>query len=889
MAPPKKKKLVNKNDYAAKIRTAEQCFLVGNVQYLASRAVDGTYSPSTQNNTTFKNSILKHSLCRHHISLPYNADHSEILGKYFIGKEIATLFDLKTHELSAIVPKINLYRVQMDSATGKAVNTLEFYFPSHVSKENVKRAITGQSDRFGEAGILGVNWQLLGGQPAEVKRYVQVDLEFFFSSISTLTRERNIKEDPHRLSYLDLFRRRGPLEGYRLRMDVGWHLPEKNIHLFKTMERAEQVRKALHKSTQTMWLNLRNHDLKFNQNGTVNLTINYISSLEYDLAKISIVKDTRTKVSKKKKEANIKKAEKLYSRMIKDECTPALNSWWKSTDFKAHAASKKLMKERIEFMKKMKTQGGLGVLKEIDRQLHKKIKVKGPKGGEVTRSRVFAITADVAELGFTSGELILEDMPWYNIFVLGKNDTTAQNIQAAGIEAYGSVREKALKHLMTRKPEPQFKSGVSSMLVGAIKKQKNAKDAKAYKEQIKKLTASLITNATTAGGHKTTSVKYCFLGDLIDAAIDACVSLYGTKRGGRTIDSSLNSILSNMKIVYGSVVIPTFPIGGGPPSKHKICMADLPVSYNLFNAWFIKHVIDSGRTSFLLKDFIRLLLTQLVNVALGNNCYISGDFFKKFPRNKIDISFHTARIPRNGNKSEEAFTKSSAEESLTKVPFWKKRLTSGQIQNLKFEEADPDKANVKMVNYLFITTNSQAMNVRVKDRVKDMETGVFHVNIAQDSGIVRNITFNKAQADYLEESLLADQKRKRELDVFRRVYNADLECYGNASFIPGQLIYVDPTVVGMDDPASEISTARQLGLGGYHVVTKVSNSIKSGDFSTTVNTRWVGFGDGKTLFPTAAQKAAKAKKAKIEKCKNKETSWKELVEKFKALEGFDIS
>ena len=85
-------------------------------------------------------------------------------------------------------------------------------------------------------------------------------------------------------------------------------------------------------------------------------------------------------------------------------------------------------------MKSMKGQGGLSVLKEIDRQLHKKIKVKGPKGGEVTRSRVFAITADVAELGFTSGELILEDVPWY---VPHRNDVKAQNIQAAGIEAYG--------------------------------------------------------------------------------------------------------------------------------------------------------------------------------------------------------------------------------------------------------------------------------------------------------------------------------------------------------------------------------------------------------------------------------------------------------------------
>ena len=131
---------------------------------------------------------------------------------------------------------MNLYRVDIDRSTGKVKSTEEFYFDSHISSQNVQSLITGNTERFGEAGVIGVNWELLGGQPAEVKRYVQVDIEFFFSSVARLTQE----DTKERLSYLDLFRRRGGQVGdpYRLRLDVGWHLPEKNMALFENEQRA---------------------------------------------------------------------------------------------------------------------------------------------------------------------------------------------------------------------------------------------------------------------------------------------------------------------------------------------------------------------------------------------------------------------------------------------------------------------------------------------------------------------------------------------------------------------------------------------------------------------------------------------------------------------------
>lgn len=873
MSKKKKKKNANKNEYSSRVRRAEQCWLIGNLVSLTTEL---------QTEKLVNVHARKHAWHTHHISIAATNKHrpddnspEEIIGKYFIGPEIATLFDLKTHELSAILPRLNLYRVQTDPKTGKVTETEEFYFDSHVSKKNVANLMSGKSERFGEAGVMGVNWQLLGGQPAEVKRYVQVDVEFFFSSISILTNEGS----PDRLSYLDLFRRRGPSEGYRLRLDVGWHLPEKSSVIFKSQKRAEEVRKALAKSNQTMWLQLRNHDLKFNQNGTVNLTIQYYSSLEYDLQKINVIQDMRKKKDKKKIEDDLKRAEKIYKEMSAKECEPKKktltglgfkNTW----NYNSYLANKKKMKMRLDFAQKVQGRAGFAVLREINRVLHEPI----AHNGAIIRSRVFQLRVPSVELGYTDGNVVTDEGYFWGI---GKK-TGGQNIKKT-IENYGQMLAYKRPSIQPPLSGYAIMDNVSYQLRKAAGKKKvDTKSLKEYKKIMKKLDESLLSS--TKKKSEWTTFKYCFLGDIIDAVIMSCLNIYGaggtiTKTGG-TADPNLNSILSNMKIVFGTITLPTYKSAKIPGTsisnaagvtsgrtifkgaEHTIPLSDLPISYNLFNAWFIRNVIDAGKSTFLLKDFIRLLLIELVNAAVGNECFVEQDkFFAEFARNRVEMSFHTVRIPNSNGGPKEVFTKSPADESLSNVPIYKKRLSTKYLDKLKFSAADPDTRDVTMTNYLFINAVNQAMNRREKNRARDMERGIFHLNIAQNSGIVRSISFSKTGADYLEESLLENSKTNRELEVFRRVYNADVECYGNASFLPGQMIYIDPTTVGMGDPAKKISTARALGLGGYYLVIKVTSSIKRGEFYTNFTARWVGFGDGEALFPSASDKAKKRRKA----------------------------
>ena len=66
--------------------------------------------------------------------------------------------------------------------------------------------------------------------------------------------------------------------------------------------------------------------------------------------------------------------------------------------------------------------------------------------------------------------------------------------------------------------------------------------------------------------------------------------------------------------------------------------------------------------------------------------------------------------------------------------------------------------------------------------------------------------------------------------------------YGNTLFKPGQLIFINPSIVGFGSVKSPSSAARQLGLGGYHLITKVESEWERGKFETTLHAIWETFG-----------------------------------------------
>ena len=73
-------------------------------------------------------------------------------------------------------------------------------------------------------------------------------------------------------------------------------------------------------------------------------------------------------------------------------------------------------------------------------------------------------------------------------------------------------------------------------------------------------------------------------------------------------------------------------------------------------------------------------------------------------------------------------------------------------------------------------------------------------------------------------------------------YNAEVVLAGNTLFLPGQLVFIKPSVVGMGSSKNATSLARKLGVGGYYVVTHVDIDISQDGYETTLDCTYMSPG-----------------------------------------------
>ena len=80
-----------------------------------------------------------------------------------------------------------------------------------------------------------------------------------------------------------------------------------------------------------------------------------------------------------------------------------------------------------------------------------------------------------------------------------------------------------------------------------------------------------------------------------------------------------------------------------------------------------------------------------------------------------------------------------------------------------------------------------------------------------------------------------------QFNVIQR-YDVNIDCFGFHYFKPGQLIFIDTSIIGFGKPSDLNSPARQFTLGGYYLITKVSHNIETNDFSNSVTAKFHDYG-----------------------------------------------
>ena len=237
--------------------------------------------------------------------------------------EVKEILSLCPDVHGLLSPYIKVSRVEYDMKTKKPTGVEKpLRIPNFLSPDDVSKILSGKLGRSGGAGIKSFKWELKGVQPADVDNNITATLVLYFQSIGDFFAEAsdaagNAQGGLKEPTFLDLIinspgiRQKKKKTGsppskpkcgaddsslhrgyegdaYRIKVCAGWAAPPnlKNIYpaLNKTAKGAQKPRydvlyEAIRATRVSLFLQMVKHDISFNQNGSLTLTVDYQAAL----------------------------------------------------------------------------------------------------------------------------------------------------------------------------------------------------------------------------------------------------------------------------------------------------------------------------------------------------------------------------------------------------------------------------------------------------------------------------------------------------------------------------------------------------------------------------------------------------------------------------------
>ena len=825
----------DKPDLTLTSQFQEQCYLIDNMLNFAKI---GPTSPSTKHlqNVT-----------------PITGEVSSILNLLTTKGHLAAFFKIKPYQVAALVPKIKLYKQIFTSKTDFYLQEFIFHdFTSNESLENITKTGFGRGEGV---GIKSVNYEFLGTDPVTARKNIQVSIDFHFQTLNNL-----LKPIPGAsVSYLELFeaevkrgseglyddqRKRIPRtrrwipKSQRFALTVGWAVP-RGVDLG---ENSNFLKKAIEETNLSIFMDLVKHSINFNQDGTITLSCKYYGRVESALATPEMdvlrTKDDEIIISEDG-EMVYKEVDKLDNQISRLEAR---------------------IEESVEDLKKEKDKfggglfGGWGAVKErFGRDaVTGGSNVEGRSGMSVYQTEQL-LEADRRELNELRAERVAliarQKVKKYKSLL-----TELQKVEqiysfdldhSEISEWQGGQEAKALAAKIRRALAiPDEREKIENSL-------KNPEDKARLSEKLKKAESAEpgrnINVSTEAGRKKIQSlINAANEADFVDEneqnfleEVNAKTSIEAPLESGKVrvnffflghlVDIAAKALNkgrgkeNNPRILLGPLLYKKLNGELG-----KINLADVPISLNLFSIWFTNNIQRRDRAVYLFDNFIRDVMHDLVIPGLGIDCVAEAG------SQGLDIELTPLYARAFGD-----------DDPVPKKPqpgFGAVDLSA--LKHVKFNtHVNPEQAKLYKF-YLFVHVTSYDPDHLSGLEERDNERGIYHFKLGADSGVLKEIDFKQIDDAFWEAALtMSESGEISKRNLVKGVYNADVRMVGSTFFVPGSLVYINPTMIGFGGSASIREMIKKTGLGGYFRVDKVESTLSRATFETNLACHWVSFGN----------------------------------------------
>ena len=337
-------------------------------------------------------------------------------------------------------------------------------------------------------------------------------------------------------------------------------------------------------------------------------------------------------------------------------------------------------------------------------------------------------------------------------------------------------------------------------------------------------------------------IPWFFLGDIVEFAAKESIGNYvleseiTAKRaeinfsiftGVESIDvdygykpQPTSDFLKKTKILLGPI---NYRSSDGGPASFPASLAELPVSFNFFKTWWKKNVIDPGKKTYSLSNFITDCTRDFTVEKFYLESASSNDVAKQLvPRKQVvDLPFDGGQPPLRAGERIEMTT------LLANLP-----------------NRNNTVSNVEFCHYLvFYMMNSDTYDMTGNEE-EDKKNHIPHLYYRPADGRtrIRSVSFDPVDVEGLRQMKAFEVGAFDPLSELARVYNLSIEMDMNFCFFPGQYLFFNPIGFGasLGQPTNPNSISRKLGIGGYHLVTNVKSSFDraTSSYSTTIEARW---------------------------------------------------
>ncbi len=348
-------------------------------------------------------------------------------------------------------------------------------------------------------------------------------------------------------------------------------------------------------------------------------------------------------------------------------------------------------------------------------------------------------------------------------------------------------------------------------------------------------------------------LHFFYLGDLIDAALSI-----GDNTPTKMNEDKIGIIMGNF--TYVNMFNEKNNLQTSEDNSKQatsINFADVPISLDFFSEFWAATIVDKNLDKLPFFNLLQGVIQQLVIPAL--NRAVAG-----IP-NQHPISAKLSTLPSTNKISGAAFY---ATNEVTKIKSFidaanfthKSRFsfTNPLIQDfvkgaMQFTSHDRNRIeSTDIWNYFIVHGAQNKLITGLGNSVQeDFNSGVYHFVFGGGSpnpddprrgrtDIVEQINFTKVkqkgQREMMVDRYMNSSGVDRNIELWNQ-FDVDMDLLGNNLFFPGKFIYIEPRAGNL---AGSDAIARELGLGGYYLVTGVSHEISGEAFfwTTKIKAAW---------------------------------------------------